>query len=692
MSDLSVRQRFNAVLFPALLAPLQLFMFGPHTLYAGNLAEFSAPFLSLVPQWLPGLVLITGGLVTLGVLLPTRVFPAYVTALFAIGLLLWAQGNLFVGEYGLLDGRPLDFTRQAWRSPYEIGLWIALPVVAIATARQAVAIAVTGSRVLIILQVLVVGASAWQVSDAAPQWEGAPDSLFELSARQNVFHIVLDGFQSDAFSQIAQEDRATIDQDFSGFEFFVDHAGAFPTTIVSIPAMLTGGVYRNTEPIRTFIRKQFRKGSVLSVLREHGYDVDYISGLGIGRRYATNSYRIARPYAPYREYLRFTAWQLIDLTLFRHVPHAIKPWIYNDQAWRLQTLYGQGRSRDTAGRRYLSVNGQVFFEEFTQRMTVARDQPVYKFLHVGIPHQPVVLNEDCNFIGVTAISRESYAGQARCAVATVARFLDRLRTLGIYDNSLIVVSSDHGVGLPPRNMGPQLTPEGDLAVISGSAMALLLVKPRHSNAPLRISTAPTSISDIPATILDALGLPLDRVSGIPASRLSPDAARARTYASYDWRNEDWQQSYFRYLDVFSIRGHLDDPSAWTFVETVHDPETALEDRVRGVFAAEEDQQGEPFRWTGANASWYGPPDAHAFVIGVRSTASTPQSVSISVRGDVVGEFVLNDHAWQTLRAPVPVGAAGTDGVRVDVLVEPTWRPDGESRRLGVMTRTPTWAR
>ena len=44
-------RRFLTVLFPALLVPLQLLLFGPHTIYSGNVQEFSAPFWSLVVHW-----------------------------------------------------------------------------------------------------------------------------------------------------------------------------------------------------------------------------------------------------------------------------------------------------------------------------------------------------------------------------------------------------------------------------------------------------------------------------------------------------------------------------------------------------------------------------------------------------------------------------------------------------------------
>ncbi len=113
------------------------------------------------------------------------------------------------------------------------------------------------------------------------------------------------------------------------------------------------------------------------------------------------------------------SWGSID-ELFVNLtmsPHVLKPWIYNDQAWRWQTSVGAGQSNDTTAGRLFPVNGQVFFEEFTRRMTVARDRPVYKFLHLGIPHRPIALNEHCAVVDLRAYTRENYTEQARGVVA-----------------------------------------------------------------------------------------------------------------------------------------------------------------------------------------------------------------------------------------------------------------------------------
>ena len=222
-----------------------------------------------------------------------------------------------------------------------------------------------------------------------------------------------------------------------------------------------------------------------------------------GKRRRT-TVRLRRPYVSYDDYILFTAWQLADLSLFRHAPHILRPWIFNDESWRLQTVFGPG---DTSSRRHHAVNGAVVLGEFARRLTPSTDEPVYKYIHVGIPHRPVTVNGTCEFIGVVRATRPNYKEQARCAVKRVTEILDRLKELGVYDSTFVVISSDHGIGMPsPQFTNNRETPMGAVARVAGNAMALLVVKPLNSSGPVRISQAPTTITDIPATILDGVGL------------------------------------------------------------------------------------------------------------------------------------------------------------------------------------------
>jgi hypothetical protein len=683
------RQRLLELLFPALFAPLQLGLFGTHTIYANNRDEFNAAFGGLIVHLILPVAALGALLVAIGMLLAPRLFRAYVVLLFAIGLVIWIQGNLLVANYGPLDGGTIDWTAHDWRTPYEIALWVTVPVLAVLAARALFPAAVFGSRVLVVLQAILAVVSLTQGS-AGQRWRGPSDAMFELSTTRNAFHIVLDSFHSDLFMELVEKDRATIDRSFQGFVFFADHSGAFPTTMVSIPAMLTGTVYRNEEPLQDYIRTHFRKGSLFRTLRDQHYRVDSITEMTYDIESATNFFRMPRPYVSYEEYTRFAAWQLADLSLFRHLPHVLRPPIYNEQKWRLQSLMiGQARSRATSRRRHHSGNGEVVLAEFAERMQPAFDEPAYKFLHVGVPHPPVTLRADCSFVPPERFTRENYGGQTRCAVARVTAFLDRLRELNLYDSSLIVLSSDHGVRLPPREFeGDRLVPGGNISQIAGRAMALLIVKPPHSTGPVRVSFAPTSITDIPVTVLDALGLQ-KTLPGEPALKLDESVRRERQFANYVWENDGWGHPYFEHLDLFRITGRVRNGGSWAMIDTLYAPGTDSAARTRGLADPHRSRSGVVYRWSDPAFFLHPPPEARGFEVTIKSIAPRAQEVTVQIGETMLDRVTLRDQQWVTVRQSLPEPQDGSRGW-VEFRVDPPFKPGRGTLELGVQTRDLKW--
>jgi len=678
--------RLKGALAPALLIALQLGLFGPHTIYSGNEAEFTAPFWILVRPLLLAALTIVLTLVALGMLLPSRVFRPYVALLFALGLVLWIQASFLVADYGPLDGTAIDWSIESWRNTPEVAMWTLVPIAFVAASNYVSPIAPFASLVLVGLQTIALVASGSQAEPrSADEWKGPAQSRFELSKTRNVIHIVLDAFQSDVFAEILEENRAALDRSLSGAVFFADHAGAFPTTMVSIPAMLSGTVYRQEKPLPRYVREHFDSGSLFKTLRAQGYRIDNISEIPYDAK-SSKVYRMPRPYVSDDEYRTFAAWQLADLSLFRHAPHILRPRIYNDQAWRLQAIFGPG---DTKLRRHFPVNGAAILREFAERMTPAVDEPVYKFIHVGIPHRPVIVTADCSVADAIRPLRGPYKDQARCAISRVAEILDRLKAFGLYERALVVISSDHGIGFPPPNFRHERQlPPGPLSVLSGKSLALLVVKAPGSQGPVRVSLAPTSITDVPATVLDILGVP-HTFPGEPALKLPEHASRVRTFGMYDWEDDGWKHEYFDALDVMEIRGPLLDGNSWTFTQALYPPRATTDNRMRGVYESHNSRSGVVYRWSSPHAFFHAPDDAKRFEVKVRSIAPQPQTVTLVVGGQVLDTRTLSDQSWVEIRHALPPAATAA-GTWVELHVDPPWKPRGDVRWLGVQTRDVSW--
>ncbi|HET9468852.1 MAG TPA: PA14 domain-containing protein, partial [Vicinamibacterales bacterium] len=445
----SVRQylaRLWLFAVPALLAPAVIFGLGPHTIFSNNTAEFAVGYRELASPWLlrtigmNWLILFAIGCVV--ALISEQAARVYAALLFVAGVLFWGQGNIWNADYGVLAGQDLDLTQHAARAPYERAGWAGVLLLALIFFRPLSRIAPFASLVFLLVQ--TAGATVTGTDSTTAErvrWIEAPPAIFQFSSAQNVIHIVLDEFQADVFADIFRQDRQTLDRQFSGFQYFIDHAGSFPTTSFSMPAMLAAREYRNEKPAPEFVRDAFKEASIFEKVARAGYDVDATTIVPIDSfeqwlgpedkpNWNGSRFRIRKPYVSREDYREVTSRQLLELSLFRHVPHDAKQMSVKRPAAFYRPIWMDRTESPAQVRRHEASNSVAFLEQFIETMSIGRDRPVYKLLHDGVPHRPIVVDRDCRFIGLTDMSRDSYTEQSRCAVKLVAAFLDRARALG----------------------------------------------------------------------------------------------------------------------------------------------------------------------------------------------------------------------------------------------------------------------
>ena len=699
--------RLRTVLFPASLGPSQLLLFGPWTVHETNPTEFLVGFWELAPGWVWLIGPAVGVLATLGIVMPARWFSRYVAGLCAVGVLLWAQGNLLLADYGLLDGGGLDLASHAWRTPFEAGVWVCVLLIAVIFANMVARVAPVACVALVMLQatVLVVPVGRMATADAPSTpgaetaWRLPPPEIFELSSTRNIIHIVLDGFPTYTFAGILDADRPAFNRDWPGFTFFANHLGAHRTTLAAMPAMLSGVAFRNEMPFREFVA---RHPSVFHVLGQQGYRLRSLASRGHDHLNpsfpgvdAAIRYDIPTPYGSYRDYVDVAAAQLLDLSLFRHAPHAFKPDIYRDRQWLLQQRIAARRGPEATAAQ--PFGDAAFLRDFANRITRGDDAPVYTFLHVITPHLPVVTDADCAYAPKSAPIPEDFADQARCALSAVGTLLLRLRDLDLYDRSAIIVTSDHGHTLDlirPEDQHPLAgrSPAGPtLPRIESWATPLLLVKPFAAQGPLQTSYAPTAITDVPATLLDLAGLPDALGRGASVLRIDPAEPRQRTYAHH--RPQARPNPFYDVLYVFAVNGQITDPDAWSYYRSVLGPadDRAAQRREHQIgLLADPDVTASQFGARVYRTDEYAvfhtaPEDSHAtFDVRRMPAMVTTQTVTVRIDGAIVDQHVLADDAWHTLSYPVEARSEDSPFC-IELLTRPAWY-DATGESWGPMLR------
>jgi len=496
-----------------------LVFFSPLQIFFGNAFDFPFGFAAILPI-LAILALSLSAIVFL-VSFSFRKWHERLAALaFCLGFLLWVQGNLMPWVYGPLDGRPISwpqFRTQGW---LEALAWVLILLLVFFRPRPVFRLARGGSLFLLCVQLvslLVTGLSA-------PEVEGKNKLVFDVgdrnvfSRRRNVIILVVDTFQSDAFAEILGQEPGLKDN-FKDFTYFRNCLGGYTGTFFSVPLILTGRYWDGAQSIKEYTKTAYLSWSLPYVLKNSGYRVGLYPqqspDIYYGKRVASNL--VARKGVRAAD-MAF----LLDLALFRQLPHFLKKMIYNDRAWLLSRWFAGPRPSPAGGKRkprprrrtYMDLNKDLEEVEALEAGMTLIDRPVFKYLHWRGLHRPLARNEDCEYEPL-AYDRPNYLRQARCILRLLGRFLAKLKEEGIYDSSLIVIVGDHGVRMESIGIryetGPgcwRLDDRGDPAtIIRQAAIPVLLVKKIAAAQPeMKVSDAPAVLSDIPRTVFTEIGV------------------------------------------------------------------------------------------------------------------------------------------------------------------------------------------
>jgi len=584
-------QKVITSLSSSLLIVSGIFLFGPFIIFQGNINEFLIPLRSILSFFFLQALILIILLTSISLVLPEKLHKRYVSLLCVLGILLWLQGNILVWKYGLLDGQGIDWAKGAWRGWLDGSIWLLLLLISYRFFKQIYKITALTSIVMLFLQsvfmvvISVQNPEIWQEKDEITLSKSMPEELYQFSSKQNIIIFLMDSFQSDFFQDIISEDFDDYSDKLEGFIFFKETTGSFPTTYMTIPAMFSGKNYKNDIPMPAFFNNIMKGKTISNVLYKSGYDVDladipYIPGSpGL---YSVR-YQIPVPYGVTKEHFtQATSALMLDLVLFRYVPHIFKKYVYNDQRWlmqrllftRLGVLSHNGR---ISGSTFRYFSHEAFLTDLSDNITVNRAKPVFKFFHVTTPHAPMVVNRDCKYAGKPLKStRENKKNQSRCSLEHVLKILDKLKLKGVYDSSLIVLMADTGDGLEvklkkmDKNVKGFNISSSRFARIVGSALPLMVIKPPFSKGPLKTSAAQTMITDLPATISSILNL-TENFNGRSMFEIVSNEVRERKFFYYKWRHKNWQDDYFERIDEFIIKGSVFDLTSWKYNLTHFSP-------------------------------------------------------------------------------------------------------------------------
>ena len=478
-----------------------------------------------------------------------------------LSLAVWVQSQLLVWNFGQFNGQSIAWDRWRGQMLMDGSVWVLIIAICLflfIKRKQSLQRTIVAGIYLLGLVSVTICFLIAPVRTAIQDDESGYKDIFVFHPHKNVMIILLDDFQSDYFNYLTKNYPDEL-KELDGFTFYRNNISRFPTTRTSLPSIITGAIYKNQQGYDDFIKESYKNFNIIQAYRNKSYSTCFVGQLQSLYPDVISMENVA--YKMNNSYF-FQLFEYLDYGLFRALPTFLKPVIFNNGNWfftfSVRTKYPP------------SFHGAdvQFLELFEKKASVAdRKMGTFKFFHFFIPHAPWRVNENLQF-DPDLKGDEGYIRQTRGAVNLASRVLKTLKRLGIYDQSEIIIMSDHGTGslgvLNHNNIydnAVRLVPSW----VQSSSLALLLYKPVNSKGKLAISDIPVELTDIPCL----LGLACNDTLCRDFYTARSGGKRERTFYYYEWLKEYWNTDNMPPITEYIVSGPSYDPESYTTGEFIY---------------------------------------------------------------------------------------------------------------------------
>ena len=526
--------QLRSAAFAACVFVFTLFIVAPIEMVAGSAGSLVVGVEQLWPAIVVTSVIVAVVLTGLLAALPERVFEPVRIVVISLAACCWLQAMFLNRGLPSADGDTLNWGNFAIQIAVSAIVWLVLIIGPLVVRRKlshdrmiglgatAVACALVLVQGVGLASMLMPGSSAQAVRAEMHDYVLTERGMFTVSQQNNVIVFVLDNYDTTHLQKAVSDEPALLDR-FTGFTWYKNSTAAMIPTRYGVPYLLTGQFPREGESFLKFLAERYDRSDYLSRIASTGATMGIYSDT-LGLQYVSDEQAIDYVYS---KAMNFTdanslpidnfnaALMLTKCALYRDMPWALKPvfWFYTDEVNNAVLAFAEGAGLDTVP--YAISDGRWYkqLKEYGLSIDEQADAPAFRFIHLLGSHRPYVIDENGVDIGYGKSTRDK---QARGSMRMVGDYLDQLKKLGVYDQTTIIITADHG------NYYHISTP------LKEPATPIMLVKPANApDKPLETSDVAVAAGDTMPTVLTALGADVGEY-GVPMWELT-DPDRARIY-------------------------------------------------------------------------------------------------------------------------------------------------------------------
>ena len=386
-----------------------------------------------------------------------KIIPRFIGSWFAVALMFlmvvaWLQTNFFIGEFGFFTGDIPDWERDRIIHILQAILIVLLFSGFMFFPRLVINNIFFICTLLFLTSLVYLPQILENISGTnEKKYTFTKDGVYEFSSSSNIIVFVLDSAQADVVHEIFTQNDVMRER-YRGFTLFRNSVSLFPKTYASIPALISGKAFDNSQPLSQYLWKVFREDSVSSRLQRSGFDARYWSSAPhslLANPLVSSNVRDIEG-ATDSDVVIIERTLISNLIQFRLAPNLLKPLIYRSlffDSLNIETQHEKDTLNDcvlTDSQRRYSAGRRTFdnliIDEFAACARVSLSQPVFRFYHLYAPHSPYQLDEKFNFIGTKPLTRKWFKAQTEGALWVLSEMIQVLKDIDVFDDALIILS------------------------------------------------------------------------------------------------------------------------------------------------------------------------------------------------------------------------------------------------------------
>ena len=521
--------------------------YSPIMLYLGNTREFRFDFYSILPA--VGVMTLTGLLTGwLVYFIARRISPKLYVFLCGLGLaflvISYIQGSFFSDHLPPLDGRDFDWSLYGPQKLQSLALILCVILIVILLYKKLGRNAFLRLSCMIsAVMILIMTVSAVNLGIQKKGFEKkrsasvTQQEIFTMSSEKNVIFFMIDAVDSGLFRELMETEDPEYREYFEDFTYFPNTVGSYTYTSHAVPFILTGQWYENQEEFEVFETRAMNESPLFHTLEEQGYRLglyeDQLTyeddGIYRFENVMDDHYRLDS----IGEYAR----QSFFMTWFQYMPYPLKPLLSHED------MFENIQHRDLGTRDPFVGNNIWFYQKMKTDDFTFTEQPVFRFIHLEGAHVPFHFDKEVNEIST---EDGSYAQNIQASITIVHAYLEKLKQAGIYEDSAIVVLSDHG-----------FTYLDEVDGLKGRSNPLLLFKGFGESHAMEISEQPLSHVDLQQMYQRLLA----GKSSKELSDLSENEPRERRFLGFNFEVEELiyeyvQKGYAHDFDAMEATGEV----------------------------------------------------------------------------------------------------------------------------------------